>query len=324
MSNDHDQGKGRQEADHECQCSHGDGHGNDCGCGHDHSTGHDSSTAHSCDDHDTTEGPPDPQLNPERSPGFGVDPDGLSDIEVSRNVTIGEATPEELMASDTDPVKDDSVADLLDQLLSGTVIERRRAALALADEDDPDDRVVETLAGVAQTDTDADVRQFAVEALGKLGGEIGERAALAVANDDDPWVRAEAVVTIDRLDRAAHADRLNEALDDDHHAVRRNALISLFKLRGEDAYEDLLTALDDPSERVREWAAHMLAGVDDDGAREALKRISTTDESGVVRTTAANALQEDPARFRRSFRGALADRDVMLPGEDLLNRQPDL
>ncbi|NHN47767.1 HEAT repeat domain-containing protein [Halostella sp. JP-L12] len=290
-----------------CDCGSGGGHG----CGGDH-------------DHDPEDGPPDPQLDPERSPGFGEDPDGLDEIEVSRDVTIGEATPEELMASDTSPVEDDPVGDHLERLRSGTKIERRRAALALADADDLGDRVAETLAGVAQTDADADVRQFAVEALGKIGGEIAERGALAVTNDDDPWVRAEAVVTVDRLDRAAHKDRLERALDDDHHAVRRNALISIFKLRGEDARDDLLSALEDPSERVREWAAHMLAGVDDDEAREALKRAATRDESGVVRTTAGNALQEDPARFRRSFRGALSEREVLLPGEDLLNRQPDL
>ncbi len=312
--------------DHACGC------GGDCACGdgHDAEHEHQHDHGHACghgrdDEHEEAEGPPDPQLAPERSPGFGVEPEGLEDIEVSReDVTIGEATPEELTASDTDPVADEPVDALLDQLRSGSKIERRRAALALADARDPGDRVAETLAGVAQTDEDDDVRQFAVEALGKIGGEIAERGALAVTNDGDPWVRAEAVVTIDRLDRAAHEDRLTAALDDDHHAVRRNALISLFKLRGEDAGDDLLAALDDDSERVREWAAHMLAGVDADRCREALQRTAATDDSDVVRATAANALQEDPARFRRNFRGALAEGDTLLPGEDLLNRQPDL
>lgn len=68
----------------------------------------------------------------------------------------------------------------------------------------------------------------------------------------------------------------------------------------------------------------MLAGVGDEDAREALKRTAADDEQGVVRATAANALQEDPDRFRRSFSGALAEEEVLLPGEDLLNRQPDL
>lgn len=352
MTDDGRPSRGRDDA---CGCEQGNGHSGDCGCGGDcgcsSDTGHGSGDSHgsncrcgrgesngsggaerhdkgfghgACGDHEEAEGPSDPQLAPERSPGWGVDPDGLEDIEVSRDITIGEATPEELMATDTDPVADESVAALLDQLRSGTAIERRRAALGLAEADDPSDRVVETLAGVAQTDADADVRQFAVEALGKLGGEVAERGAVAVTNDDDPWVRAEAMVTIDRLDRAAHVECLEVALDDDHHAVRRNALISLFKLRGEEARGDLLAALEDPSERVREWGAHMLAGVDDDEARAELKRTAASDDSHVVRATAANALREDPARFRRSFRGALADREVLLPGEDLLNRQPDL
>ncbi|SFR87295.1 HEAT repeat-containing protein [Halomicrobium zhouii] len=277
------------------------------------------------DGHDHEDGPPDPQLDPEKSPGFGVDPDGLADIEVSRpGVTIGEATPEELMASDTDPVEDHPQADLLDQLLDGDHVERRRAALALGETETPGDRVAETLAGVAQTDEDEDVRQFAVESLGKVGGEIAERGALAVTRDDDPWVRAEAVVTLDRLDRAAHAERMVEALDDDHHAVRRNALISLFKHRGQDAEDVLTDAVEDPSERVREWAAHMLAGIDGDAARETLRRVAVEDDSDVVRITAGNALDEDPARFRRSFRGALSEETASLPGESLLNRTPDL
>ncbi|WP_123537442.1 HEAT repeat domain-containing protein [Halosimplex salinum] len=279
-----------------------------------------------CDggDGDPEDGPPDPQLAPERSPGFGVDPDGLADIEVDRDVTIGEATPEELMASDTDPVADHPQSALLEQVIDGDHVERRRAALALGDVETPDDRVVETLAGVAQSDEDEDVRQFAVESLGKIGGEVAERAALAVTSDDDPWVRAEAVVTLDRLDRAAHEDRMAEALDDDHHAVRRNALISLFKHRGQAAEEVLVEAAGDPSERVREWAVHMLAGVDSDAARERLRRAAVRDESDVVRITAGNALDEDPARFRRSFRGALSEETRALPGEDLLNRTPDL
>lgn len=275
------------------------------------------------DEEEATDGPPDPQLDPTQSPGFGTQLDDLSDIEVSRDITIGEASPEELMASDTDPAADDSVETLVETLVDGSAIERRRAALRLAEVRPDDDRVAEVIAGVAGSDDDADVRQFAVEALGKLGGEIAERGALAVSNDDEPWVRAEAIVTLDRLDRAAYADRMERALEDDHHAVRRNALVSLFKHRGEDAAPALREAMDDSSERVREWAAHMLGGVDSRAARERLADAAEHDDSDIVRITALNALDSDPARFRRSFRDAL-ERDVTLPGEDLLNRVPKL
>jgi HEAT repeat protein len=195
--------------------------------------------------------------------------------------------------------------------------------LALS-ERDRTDAVVRGLCRAATTDADADVRQFAVESLAKLGGAAAEETARVAADDDDPWVRAEAVVALDRLDRGAHADRIADALDDDHHAVRRNAAISTFKRRGEDALSDLLALTDDPSERVREWAAHLLGGVDADRAHAELERLATEDESSIVRETAVRARDVDAGSFRRQFSGALDESDRTLPGEDDLNRTPDL
>ncbi|WP_254766735.1 HEAT repeat domain-containing protein [Salinilacihabitans rarus] len=277
------------------------------------------------DPDEATDGPPDPQLDPERSPGFGADPDGLESIEVSRpDVTIGEATPRELTASDTEPLADEPTERVLALLSGDDPVERRRAALALAD--GPDDDVVdEALARAVASDADADVRQFAVEALGKRGGEVASAAARSALADGNPWVRAEAVVALDRIDREANADAVDRALGDDHHAVRRNAAISAFKRRGEGAIEVLLEQADDESERVREWAAHLLAGVDDDRAREKLRALAADEaEAEVVRATAARSLAADPARFRRTFRGALSDRRRTMRGEDVLNRTPDL
>ncbi|MFC7045724.1 HEAT repeat domain-containing protein [Halobacteriaceae archaeon GCM10025711] len=275
------------------------------------------------DEEEATDGPPDPGLDPERSPGFGEEPAGLEDIEVSRDdVTIGEATPEELTSSDTDPVAGEEVETLLAHLADGSSIERRRAALALA-ERSATPTVVQALVTAGRTDDDADVRQFAAEALGKLGGDEAAAGVLAITRDEDPWVRSEAIVALDRLDRAAHEDRLVEALDDDHHAVRRNAAISLFKHRGEDALDLLLDQVDDPSERVREWAAHLLGGVADERAEDALRDLAENDPVELVRTTAARSLQTDAGSFRRQFTGALDD-SPSLPGEDTLNRRPDL
>ncbi|WP_135807025.1 HEAT repeat domain-containing protein [Halorussus marinus] len=273
-------------------------------------------------DEEATDGPPDPQLDPERSPGFDAEPAGLEDIEVDRDVTIGEATPAELAASDTEPVADDEVADLLDSLAGDEVVERRRAALALADRE-PAPAIVEAVSAAARTDDDAEVRQFAVEALAKLGGSVAAETALALTDDPEPWVRAEAVVALDRLDRAAHEPAIEAALDDDHHAVRRNAAVSLFKRRGEGALSVLLGLVDDPSERVREWAAHLLGGIDDERAEEALARLAD-DESDIVRKTAARAREVDAGSFRRQFTGALEETDRTLPGEDDLNRTPNL
>ncbi|ELZ84606.1 protein phosphatase [Haloferax elongans ATCC BAA-1513] len=274
------------------------------------------------DEEEATDGPPDPQLHPERSPGFGENPVGLEDIEVDRDVTIGEASLAELAASDTEPVEDDEVADLIETLAGDDVVERRRAALALA-ERDSDETIVRALSAAATTDEDADVRQFAVEALAKHGGLLAAETARALTDDPDPWVRAEAVVALDRLDREAHEDAIERALDDDHHAARRNALVSLFKRRGEGALSVLVDAADDPSERVREWAAHLLGGIEDEKADQTLAELAD-DERSIVRETAVRAREVDSGSFRRQFAGVLDESDRTLPGEDDLNRTPDL
>jgi len=272
---------------------------------------------------------PDPGLDPMKSPGIGSDIEALEDIEVSReDVTIGEASPAELSAADTEPVADSEAAALLHDLTGDDPVDRRRAALALKDEPTTA-TVVSGLARAATTDADADVRQFAVEALTAHGGDgtgtLGERAtavAVELLDDDDPWVRAEAVVALDNLDREAHEDDIVAAVDDDHHAVRRNAAVSLFKLRGEGMADRLFDLSHDDSERVREWAAHMLGGVDADRARDRLHEMAD-DPATVVAQTAERALEADPARFRRNF-GALENDGRLLPGEDRLNRMPDL
>jgi HEAT repeat protein len=276
------------------------------------------------DPDEATDGPTDPRVHPEESPGFGEEPEGLEDIEVDRDITIGEASQRELQATDTAPLRGTEAGEKVATLAEGDPVERRRAALALGEER-RSDAVVAALVEHGLADDDADVRQFAVEALGQLGGERAGAAATEALADDDPWVRAEAVVALDRIDRAAHAEAVEAALDDDHHAVVRNAMVSLFKLRGEALLPVLLEASRDDSERLREWAVHLLAGVDDERATERLEAVAADEsEPRVVRSTAARALDADPGKFRRQFSGGTEDDSAALPGESTLNRRPDL
>ncbi|MXR40326.1 protein phosphatase [Halobaculum sp. WSA2] len=276
------------------------------------------------DPDEATDGPTDPRVHPEESPGFGEEPEGLEDIEVSRDVTIGEATPRELAATDTVPVAGEAAESKVESLREGDAVERRRAALALGEER-ATEGIVDALVAHGLSDSDEDVRQFSVESLGQLGGERAAVAAAATLTDDDPWVRAEAVVALDRLDRAGHAEEIERALDDDHHAVVRNAMVSLFKLRGEAMLPVLLERSHADSERLREWAVHLLAGVDDDRADERLEAVAgDADEPQIVRNTAVRALDADPGRFRRQFSGGTENDAADLPGESTLNRRPDL
>jgi HEAT repeat protein len=276
------------------------------------------------DDEEAAEGPTDPRVHPEESPGFGENPDGLADIEVDRDVTIGEATPRELQATDIAPIADSGVAEKVAALREGDVVERRRAALALGEEA-ADGGVVDALVDLGLGDDDADVRQFAVESLGNLGGDRAGDAVVEATRDPDPWVRSEAVVALDRIDRERYEAVVEAGLRDDHHAVRRNAAVSLFKLRGEALLDVLLEQTRDDSERVREWAAHLLAGVDDERADRRLRGLAGDEsEPEVVRSTAARSLEADAGTFRRQFTGGTENSSASLPGENRLNRQPDL
>ncbi|QKY18149.1 HEAT repeat domain-containing protein [Halorubrum sp. CBA1229] len=276
------------------------------------------------DPEEATDGPTDPRVHPEESPGFGEEPDGLEDIEVSRDVTIGDASPRELQATDTAPLRGTDAAAKIEDLVDGDPVERRRAALALGD-GRPSEAAVDALIEHGLADADADVRQFAVEALGELGGQRAGEAAVAACDDSDPWVRAEAVVALDRIDRGEYAATIEAALDDDHHAVVRNAMVSLFKSRGEALRPVLLELSHADSERLREWAVHLLAGVDDERALERLEAVAADEtEPKVVRSTAARAIDADPGKFRRQFSGGTENDSADLPGESTLNRRPDL
>ncbi|WP_323675992.1 HEAT repeat domain-containing protein [Halorubellus sp. PRR65] len=276
------------------------------------------------DPEEATDGPTDPRVHPEESPGFGEEPEGLEDIEVDRDVTIGEATPRELQATDVAPVASDAAESKVADLRDGDAVERRRAALALGEERRAEG-IVDALVEFGLADDDDDVRQFTVESLGALGGERAAAAAVATLDDPDPWVRAEAVVALDRIDRVAHEPAIERALDDEHHAVVRNAMVSLFKLRGEALRPVLVEQSRADSERLREWATHLLAGVDDERATERLEAVANDDtEPQVVRSTAVRALDADPGKFRRQFTGGTENQSTDLPGESTLNRRPDL
>lgn len=277
------------------------------------------------------DGPPDPRLDPARSPGVGSGNRDVSEIDVGRNVTLGTATPGELTATDTEPVADATVAELCDALAHADAVDRRRAAVALSRRP-PSDEAVEPLSMAARRDRDADVRQFAVEALVTHADGRTVEAIEAATEDEDPWVRAEAIVALDNVDREANASLIEAALDDGHPAVRRNAMISLYKLRGSGALATLLSGLDDPGERVREWAAELLGGIDDDRARRALSETAAADDSAIVRATAERALGHEvgaPPEGRRTNSGGANHRQTPAnpgggTGADDLNEPPDL
>ncbi|MFB6304606.1 MAG: HEAT repeat domain-containing protein [Haloferacaceae archaeon] len=190
---------------------------------------------------------------------------------------------------------DPDVASLRDRLGADDAGTRRDAALGtvdLADRAGLPDEVADALARRARADADAEVRQFAVEALGVAGR--GEAAVAAVLDDPDEWVRAEAVVALSRVAGGDAADRLRDALDDDHGAVRRNALIALARL-GEIGPDALVERLkEDPVPSVREYAADYLPAIEGETERaeRLLAALLARDPDAFVRSKAAESLGE--------------------------------
>ncbi|MFB6114196.1 MAG: HEAT repeat domain-containing protein [Halodesulfurarchaeum sp.] len=245
---------------------------------------------------------------------------GADGVETVRDVTLGTARPEEYSAADTAPVADATVEDLLEMTHAESPTTRRRAVLALA-ERDPEPAARRRVTVMARTDPDAEVRQFAVEALAKLDGDPAV-ARDRIAADDDQWVRAEAVVALDRLDRTGHEETFARLLDDESAAVRRNALIALTRTREGEARETVIGALEDPDDRVREWAATLLGTLDDDPrVEEALRSIVTSpDEVDVVKEAAARSLGAEGEDVDALLDSPTDTRPV---DEHFLNRMPD-
>jgi HEAT repeat protein len=183
--------------------------------------------------------------------------------------------------------------DLRRRLREGDAGERECAALGLVDVASDGDLATDTVALLRQVVTDGDdprVRQFAVEALGYAPGDLGRDAIERALDDPEPWVRAEAVVALCRVDPTA--DAIREALEDEAGWVRRNAVVALGKT-GE-ASTDLLVdrITDDPHDAVREYACQYLRDDPADVERcvRVLAAVLARDPGAFVRAKAADSL----------------------------------
>lgn len=226
-------------------------------------------------------------------PGF--DPNRLpepevQDPEVSRDVELGTAARADFTAPDTAPLADADLATLQEMLESPDAPTRRRAMLALA-ERRAGEAVHEDLLDRLREDPDEEVRQFAVEALAKSGAD--PETLREGLQDEDPWVRAETIVSLKKVAPEPSLDAFERMLTDPHPAVRRNALISLHHVQGADAVETLEDALDDESERVREWAVRLLGSTDVPDIESTLVEHLESESSDIVCGAAARALDGD-------------------------------
>jgi len=180
---------------------------------------------------------------------------------------------------------------LRDRLTAEDVAERRDAAVGLVEAaaDGLDPETGQALSKRVRVDEDADVRQFAVEALGEAGKRT--KAIEDALEDDDPWVRAEAVVARSRT-APEDIETLQNCLDDDSGWVRRNAVIALGKVGAADQSELVDRIRNDSHPPVREYAAQFLGEVadDTDEAVRILAAVLARDPNAFVRAKAAESL----------------------------------
>lgn len=251
--------------------------------------------------------------------------------------------------SATDRAPADDEGALRDALAAEDASTRRDAALALASHADGglDAATVDALAARVREDPDADVRQFAVEALGEA--DAGAAAIHDALADVDEWVRAEAVVAHSRVAPEAPGP-LHERLDDDDSGwVRRNAVVALGKTRAASQSTLVECIKTDPHPPVREYAAQFLPDVLEDEAtgERILAAVLAREPNAFVRAKAAEGLGvlgtdrattaleefgvEDPSDdVSRTARRALADArgvdpddlDVDAPDADRPGRTP--
>jgi HEAT repeat protein len=112
------------------------------------------------------------------------------------------------------------------------------------------------LAAVA-SDADPRVRKAAVQALGRVGGDLAARTARHLMTDPVPYVRAHAARALADLDRVELAPEIAVLLGDTDWWVRHAAKQALETL-GSEVWPVLVRALDDEDKFVRNGAAEVI------------------------------------------------------------------
>ncbi len=129
-------------------------------------------------------------------------------------------------------------------------------------------------------DPDSDVRYAATTALGKLGGESTIRPLTRLLNhDDDPDVQAAAAIALGKIGFSAPTSALIEQLNHSDRFVRAGVLNALGRLKASAAVSKIVHIMrNDPISDVRAAAQKALCQIDDNQAKQALRRADVTCE----------------------------------------------
>lgn len=171
--------------------------------------------------------------------------------------------------------------------------ERTRAAAMRALGQSSRDLRVSAMLMKGLSDSDAWVRYYACQALGKLAFAPAAAAIVRLMNDEAGQVRVAAVEALSCLDSELAAQALKGAVDDADGDVRRTAIIGLGVAKQEEALPVMLAAASSSDPATRLVALSAFGGFRSPEVLRALQRAASDDDEG-VRAAAIGFLAATP------------------------------
>ncbi|MER0204443.1 MAG: NACHT domain-containing protein [Nitrosomonas sp.] len=141
----------------------------------------------------------------------------------------------------------------------------------------------------ALEDENSDVRQAAIQALGKIGDKAAIEPMILTLKDNDPFIRWITVTALEEIRDKAAIELLILAINDEDLLVRQEAVEALGRIGDKAAIKPLILALNDEDLDVRQTAVEALGKIGDKAAIESLI-LALNDEDLFVRQEAAEAL----------------------------------
>jgi HEAT repeat protein len=214
---------------------------------------------------------------------------GIRKITAAAGLWLGLACVLAGSASAAQEEPDDSVIQMVVELLGDEDLEMRAVGLQQVREEVPGEAATKTFAALLPK-LPPDARAGLLEALGDRGDTAARPAVLEMLSDQQEAVRAAAVKALGALGGAADVPLLAGKAATDSKLEKGAARLSLVRLRGDDVNQAIVSALAEGKPNVRVELLGVLAAR---GAKETLPTVlaSAEDPDASVRLAALGALR---------------------------------
>ena len=160
----------------------------------------------------------------------------------------------------------------------------------------------------ALSDEDNDVRESAVETLGKIKSDKAVEHIIMALSDENEDVRMAATETLGKIKYNGAVEHLINALGDENNHVREGAAYALGDIKSDKSIEPLIKALDDEDCNLRNSAAYILGKIKSDKAVEPLVNALADENVQWYAVRALEKIKSDKAV--EPLINALADENV--------------